>query len=143
MRSWQAIVAAVTTGTALTGTGPAAAADFDGKAPMICAATDLRSCAAARECGPETPESLNAPRFLRINVADKAISGTRPGGEPRTTPVRFEHHEGGRMLLAGVDGPLSWHIDIDEATGDMMLAANGVGPDGPFTAVIYGACILP
>jgi len=140
--AWSMIAAASAVGL-LAGGSAAAAAPFDGSAPMLCAFTELSSCAPGRDCRQETPDSLNVPRFVRVDVKGKTLGGTRPDGQARTTPIEFEAHEAGRTFLGGVDGPLSWHIDVDEASGDMLIAATGMRGDGPFTVGGFGACTVP
>src|SRR4051794_24852922 len=124
--AWLTIATAV---GLLAGASAAAAAPFDGSAPMICAITELSSCGTGHDCRQETPDSLNMPRFLRIDIKGKVLSGTRADGQARTTPIQFEAHEAGRTFLGGVDGPLSWHLDVDEASGDMLIAATGMRGD--------------
>ncbi len=119
---------------------PGFAAAFDGSNPFTCAALDLTSCDADRACRQETPESLNAPRFMRINVADKSVTGQFPNGPDKTTPIQFVGHEDGQMFLGGIDGSLTWHADIDEQNGKMSLTAARNTEDQQLAIVVLGAC---
>lgn len=122
---------------------PVRAEAVDGNKPLLCALVDISSCAPSESgvaCEKETPESANAPRFLRINVADKTISGTRPDGQQRQMSIATVQRVENRLLLQGMDeGPLTWSIAIVEATGQMALT--GTRTDAGF--VVFGACTEP
>ena len=73
----------------------AAAADFDGSKPLICAAIEANDCALGVPCIKGPAEDINVPQFIRLNFADKTISA-----RGRTTGIQnFSRREG--MLEIG------------------------------------------
>jgi len=130
----------------LVGVAPVAAARaqvVDGNKPLLCAVVDISSCAPNAngvDCQKQTPESANVPRFLRIDVAEKSISGMRADGEQRQVSIATVQRTQDRLLLQGIDeGPLSWSIAIAKRTGEM--AFTGTKADVGF--VVFGACTEP
>lgn len=122
---------------------PTWAQAIDANKPLLCALVDIHSCAPSESgvnCQKQTPESANVPRFLRIDVADKNIVGTRSDGEQKNTKIATVQRVQDHLLLQGIDdGPLSWSIAIIESTGAMSLTV--AKPDVGF--VVFGACTEP
>src|SRR6202040_3624615 len=58
------------------------AADFDGKAPLICATIDAHSCDPGETCERGLAADLGLPQFMKIDFAKKTIEGTE-----RSTPI--------------------------------------------------------
>jgi hypothetical protein len=116
---------------------PAAGGPIDGSKPLLCVLSRISSCSSAEACQGETPDSVNLPRFLRLDFGAKTISGTRPDGTKRTTPIGSVQHLPDGLVLQGVDeGPLIWSIEIAQPTGGMALA----GIKGDLGFVIFGDC---
>jgi len=123
---------------------PVSAGDFDGSKPLLCAVTKVFECAPGGGCAEVPPESIDIPRFFKIDFKKKRISAIRPGGTKRTTSIKNLEHIDGKLVLQGAedgregvrDG-LGWTIAIMEDTGQMTLTASGdeVG------FVIFGASI--
>jgi hypothetical protein len=122
--------------------GRAAAGDFDGSRPLICASLDLFSCTSADGCEKETPDSLNAPQFLNIDFGQKVINAPRPDGETRTTAIDAVRQLDDRIVLNGAEGELSWTLAIAQATGKMVLNAAKTDPTEPLGITIFGACTV-
>ena len=120
------------------------AGEFDGSKPLICAVIDIVECEPGGECQRVTAETVNVPRFVRINFEEKQIQATQPDGAVRTTTIERMEHVDGKLILQGAedgiegvrDG-LGWTMAIAEDTGKMVLTASGdeVG------FVVFGACI--
>jgi hypothetical protein len=129
------------TALALALSMPAAvAATFDGSNAFTCTAITLSSCGLDQVCRGETPDTLNAPRFLRVDVADKTITGTYSDQHEKATSIAFVGHGDGQMLLGGIDGAMTWHVSIAEETGAMALTATRVVENAQFAIVVFGAC---
>lgn len=119
----------------------AAAADFDGSTPLVCASMEAFECdSGGIGCRAVTPESIAAPRFLKLDVKKGEIQSTRRD-QPEKMPA--PQHVGGKLILQGVIGKerpdnegLAWTLAVEETSGDMVLTANG--EDAAF--VIFGAC---
>src|SRR6185437_13980579 len=104
----------------------AVAASFDGSNAFTCTAITLSSCGLDQACRGETPDTLNAPRFLHVDVPDKTITGTYSDQREKATSIAFVSHGDGQMLLVGIDGAMTWHVSIAEETGAMALTATRV-----------------
>ena len=122
----------------------APAADFDGSRSLICASVDVIECDEGEACREVTPESINAPRFLKVNFQEKKISTRAGSADKRTTEIQHMGRVDGKLILQGMedgvegvrDG-LGWSLAISEETGKMVLTGSGdqVG------FVLFGACI--
>jgi hypothetical protein len=114
------------------------AADYDGKQPFICAPAEIVACGSGAECGKETATSIDFPPFLRFDIAQNEITGTRPSGEMLKAQIDTVRHTETDMMLQGVDGNAVWSAKIAESTGDMTIVA-ARDQDG---FVAFGACTL-
>ena len=114
----------------------ATAAEFDGKEPLICATTETYECVPGGECLEGTPESINAPQFIRLDFEGKKARATRPDGVERTSDITFSEPNEGELILQGVQGGLGWSMAITPDSGKMTLSASG---DGVIFA-LFGAC---
>jgi hypothetical protein len=104
---------------------------------------DLVECEPGGNCERVTHDSINAPRFLKINFKEKRVSKPDVGEKrPDTMIERMEHVDGKLILQGAEDGiegvrdGLGWTMAISEDSGNMVLTASGdhVG------FVIFGAC---
>jgi len=125
---------------------PAAAGDFDGSKPLICAVMDLVECQPGGKCQQVTAEDVGIPHFLKINFKEKKISATHADGSQRSTEIEnFEKIDGKLIIQGAEDGiegvrdGVGWSLAIAEETGKTVLTASG--DDVGF--VIFGACTLP
>jgi hypothetical protein len=123
------------------GTPPlAAATDFDGQQPLICAANQSFACDIDADCPATPPEEINVPRFLRVSFEEKVIRSKRPTGEVRTTSIEGLRDADDRLILhgteEGADGMFGWDMVIGQTTGRMTLAL----ASNEFAVVVFGAC---
>jgi hypothetical protein len=122
---------------------PATADMFDGSEPLMCALADLVECLPGGQCERVTAESINAPRFWRINFKEKQITTTRAAGKAQTSPIdRMESLDEKLFLqgvedgLEGVKDGLGWSLAIAQESGQMVITASG----GDVAFVAFGAC---
>ena len=125
---------------------PAAAGDFDGSKPLLCAVMDITECGQGGNCQKVMVEDVGIPHFFRINPKEKKISATPETEKKRSTTIKNMEHIDGKLILQGAedgregvrDG-LGWSLAISEESGKMVLTASGdeVG------FVVFGACTLP
>ncbi len=122
--------------TVLLAAQSAAAATYDGQQPFLCAPLDIMSCASDGKCDKETAESVNLPQFLKFDVAQNQITGTRPNGETLRTAIDKVQRLEERMVLQGTEGRIMWSVMVGETSGDMTITAGGdkVG------FVAFGSC---
>jgi hypothetical protein len=111
--------------------GTAAPGDFDGSKLLICAPVEAIDCAAGAACTTGRPEDLGAPRFLRIDVAQKVIVGPQ-----RTSPILFMDKSDDQLLLQGTELGYGWTLVLDQASG--TLSATLVNREG--AVVLFGSC---
>ncbi len=120
------------------------AGDFDGSRQLLCSTVDLVECEPGGNCQRVTHDSINAPKFLKINFKEKSISKPDVGEKRPTTMIERMERVDGKLILQGAedgiegvrDG-LGWTIAISEDKGDMVFSASGdqVG------FVVFGACV--
>ena len=114
---------------------PAAAAPFDGSAPMLCAAITVMDCDPKGECSRRMPEEVNLPTFVRIDVSGRIIASSDGS---RTAEVKLLTRLDGSLILQGAQNRRGWTVAIVEETGKMSAAI----ADGEDAFVVYGACAL-
>ena len=112
------------------------AGNFDGSAPLLCAVVETFECGENGDCQQGTAQSINIPRFLRINFKTKIISGNRVGGEVLTTKIENMERSDGKLILQGTQNGKGWSMVITETTGNMTLSAS----DDRIGFVVFGAC---
>src|SRR5690349_17780115 len=95
------IIAALTFSTF----GTAAAADFDGSNPLICATIDAMDCVPGQDCTKGRAGDMGAPAFLRIDFTKKTIGGTK-----RTTPILSMDTSGKQILFQGKELEYGWTL---------------------------------
>lgn len=111
--------------------GTAAAADFDGSKPLICATIDAMDCVPGQDCTKGRAGDMGAPGFLRIDFTNKTI-----GGPKRTTPILAMDTSGKQILFQGKELEYGWALALDQENGD--FSATMVNRDGAF--VLFGSC---
>jgi hypothetical protein len=114
--------------------GPALASDFDGSKVLICAPVQAFDCAAGEDCGKGLPEEIGAPAFMRIDVPNKAVIGTK-----RTSPILLADRSEAQLLLQGNELGYGWIIAVDQETGKMT--ATLANRENVF--VLFGTCTVP
>lgn len=111
--------------------GSAVAGDFDGSRELLCAPVQAMDCAEGTQCFTGTPAEMGAPAFIRVDAANKRVSGAR-----RTLPVLQLEKTAEQLLLQGADAGQAWAMAIDAATGRMY--ATITGREGAI--VMIGSC---
>ena len=114
-----------------------AAGKHDGSAPLLCVPIGVTECGAEGECKRGTPESVNLPQFMRVDVKAMTI---RSEEQKRESPIKTVEHMNGKLILQGTQGERGWTMLIDEDTG--RLSATVIADGEGF--VVFGACtVLP
>ena len=118
--------------------------DFDGSRPLLFSVISVMECTPDNGCRSVTIESVDIPRFLKIDLNKKTIgpvseSDARPG----STIERVERVDGKLILQGAEDGyesvrdGLGWTIAIAEGTGKVVMTASG----DQVAFVVFGACL--
>jgi len=121
---------------------PSVAADFDGSKPLVCTVITVNECLADGGCKTVSPDDVNLPRYLWVDVAKKSIQDKK-AGEGRKSPIESVKRVDGKLILQGAeegrpdvrDG-FGWTVAIMEDGGQMVMTASGdlVG------VAAFGAC---
>jgi hypothetical protein len=121
---------------ACTAVGPAAAEDYDGSKPLICAALQAISCQPDGQCKQGTVDSLNLPQFFWIDGAAKTIGEKGLDGQIRTGPIQASTQSATHLILQGAADHLGWNATISKVSGKLIFTAT----DGASAQIIFGAC---
>ncbi|HBH62756.1 MAG TPA: hypothetical protein DDX85_13675 [Nitrospiraceae bacterium] len=120
----------------------AGAAGFDGSAPLLCSLTRAFECHEDNGCIAALVTDLNLPRFFKIDVTQKKVTGVKEGG--RTTDIQNVREVDGKLILQGAEDAvenvrdgIGWTVAVMEDSGNLVLT--GSGDDVGFT--VFGACI--
>jgi hypothetical protein len=106
--------------------------DFDGSKPLVCTVISVSECLMDQGCRDVSPEEVNLPRFLWINLDKKVIQSNRSGQDARTSTIESVKEVDNKLLLQGAEQGLEevrdgfgWTIAIMADTGEMVLTASG------------------
>jgi hypothetical protein len=117
----------------------AAAQPFDGSKPLICASFANHLCSVGEHCEAQGHDDSDVPRFFRISVQDKKVTGVRPSGAKVEANIEKVARTASTMFLQGMQENLAWSVAIDEEDGTMILTASNKGNG----MVVFGECIVP
>ena len=106
---------------------PAAAAGLDGTEPVTCATSVTFDCAPNGDCIKDSPEAINLPRLIRLDLPAKKAFTKWASGEERTADIAMFRLEGGRLVLQGVQNGNGWSLTVVQESGAMSLAIAGDG----------------
>lgn len=112
------------------------AGSFDGSAPLLCAVIDAIECGADGNCVMGSAESENLPQFIHISVKEKIIKATKGSGVERVSKIRQIDHNGGKLIMQGVEDGRGWNIVISEETGKLAATV----ADDRVGFIVFGAC---
>jgi hypothetical protein len=122
------------------------AGDFDGSKPLLCTVIDVTECIMGEGCKQVTPEEINLPRYLWIDVGKKIIRNKKKSDASRKSKIERVKEVDNKLIIQGAeqgredvrDG-FGWTIAIMQDTGQMVLTASGdlVGD------VVFGTCTRP
>lgn len=117
--------------TACLPLGTAMAADFDGSKTLICAPTEAVNVLAGEELVKERPSDIGAPSFLRVDIANKKITGPK-----QVTPIKYVEKNDMQILLQGTELGFGWTIALDRQAGAMTITF----VDRTGAVVLSGTC---
>src|SRR5262249_59768742 len=113
----------------LAGPGTAAAAaKYDGSAPMKCTIEAVFVCPEAALCTRGTAQTVSLPPVVTVDVANRVISGSATG---RTAQITAVGRGAGQLLIHGEEVQTlgkAWGLNVAEDTGAMSGA--GLSPVG-------------
>jgi hypothetical protein len=120
------------------------AGDFDGSRPLLFSVISAVECTPDSGCHAVTIESVDLPRFLKIDFNKKTIGPvSERDARPDSAIERMERVDGKLILQGAEDGyesvrdGLGWTIAISEGTGGVVMTASG----DQVAFVVFGACL--
>jgi len=135
MKPWSVpLVTALLIATSVSPASLAAAGSYDGSRPLLCAVDLIMECDSYGRCERHLPD-LSAPKFIRVDVAGKTLTGD---GNQKI-PLGTVTHMDGQLILQGGENGRSWSATISEDSGRMAAALI----DNDYTFSLFGACAIP
>jgi hypothetical protein len=110
--------------------------DLTGKDRLLCTAVHVMQCTSDGECQNTTPQQLNLPEFVEVDLKARMVSTTKASGENRTSPIGNVTREGGLIVFQGVQTGRAFSFVIGESGG--LASVSVAGED--MTVSIFGAC---
>ena len=118
--------------------------DFDGSRPLLFSVISAMECTPDNECRTVKIESVDLPRFLKIDFNKKTIGPvSESDARPDSVIERMERGDGKLIIQGAEDGyesvrdGLGWTIAISEDTGRVVMTASG----DQVAFVVFGACL--
>ncbi len=123
-------------GFAVTSIAPAIADDVRDTRLLLCASVEAHVCLEASECRRFHTESLEIPRFIKVDTQTGTLSTTEASGDNRQSTAEHVTRTGGRVILQGFENGRAYSFDIEEITGLATFSASEVGR----SITVFGAC---
>lgn len=116
----------------------AAASDFDGTKPLLCAVVEIVECAPGTGCIKGVSENWQFPQFVKIDFKEKMMTGMFRNERQPSAPIDKVEVQEGMLILHGTQNGRAWNMVISQQTGHMTgtIAAND------FSFTVFGACIV-
>ena len=105
---------------------------------LICDAGLVVDCSAEGECSTGSPESVDLPRFLRLDLTAKQLTSPSPGFDSETTRLGGVDRADGLISVNGRGrAGRVFALSIDESSG--ALRASVLADD--FAFLVFGGCV--
>jgi len=107
--------------------------------PLSCVFFQAFECTPEDGCEATTPEELDAPRLIKIDLAEgKLVAASRTAGALEST-IKLSERVGENLILQGLDGALPWSLTLNSETH--LLTGAATDDDSGF--VMFGICVPP
>ncbi len=116
--------------------GPARADDLTGADRFLCACASVSVCCEGGECASGSPDELDVPQFVEVDMVQKRINTTKASKLNRTSPIDNLKRVEGKIVLQGLENQRAYSFLIDEKTGSLSAA---VARDG-CSVTAFGTC---
>lgn len=119
---------------ALSASGAAWAATFDGKTALVCTVSELYECAPASGCGPVSAQDTDDVRHLKVDFKAKTVKLAHVD-TAHTSQIDSVETVDGKLVLQGIEDGFAdapdgggWTMAIDDTYGTLgiTLARNAV-----------------
>ncbi len=112
------------------------AGDVSNSKKLICAPVTAVECGVEGSCDRGTAESIDFPRFIRIDLEKRLALGEAPDGKTRTSKIMNVVDSEGSLILQGAQLGRGWSAVINKATGRLVVTVSA----SDFAVVVFGAC---
>ncbi len=112
------------------------AGDVTGAKKLICAPVTAVECGVEGNCDRGTAESIDVPRFIRIDLEKRLALGEAPDGKTRTSKIMNVVDSEGSLILQGAQLGRGWSAVINKATGKFVVTTSAAD----FAFVVFGSC---
>jgi hypothetical protein len=92
-------------------------------------------CDADGRCERHLPDGADSPKFIRVDVAAKAVSADGNKKSVLKSVARVD----GELILQGSENGRGWSATVDEETGAMAAAVI----EQDYTFSLFGTCTIP
>ena len=116
--------------------GPARADDLTDAVRFICSSGSVAVCCEGGACATGTPDELDIPQFIEVDMVQKRVNTTKASQLNRTSPIDNLKRVDGKIVLQGIENQRAYSFLIDEKTGSVSVA---VAHDG-CTVTAFGSC---
>jgi len=123
-------------GFGMIGIAPAIADDVRNTRLLLCASVEAHVCLEASECKRFHTESLEIPRFIKVDTQAGTLTTTAASGDNRQSTAEHVTRTDGRVILQGFEKGRAYSFDIEELTGLATFSASEVGR----SITVFGAC---
>lgn len=105
---------------------------------LICDAGFVIDCSAEGECTTGSPESVDLPRFLQLDLTAMELTSPSPGFDGEATPLGGVDRVAGRIVINGHGrAGRVFSLSIHEGTGAMRASVLA----DEFAFLVFGGCV--
>lgn len=122
--------------SSLASARPAPADDLTGADRLLCVTIEVTACTEDHSCHAMSPEELNVPRFVEVDLTSRILATTEASGENRQTRVEHLRRDDGLIVLQGMEQARAFSIMIAETSGNLTAAVTRED----LGVVVFGAC---
>ena len=115
---------------------PSLAGDISNAKKLICAPVTAVECGVEGRCERGTAESIDFPRFIRIDLDKRLTLGEGSDGKIRSSKILNVVDSDGSIILQGAQLGRGWSAVINKATGKLVVTAAAAD----FAFIVFGAC---
>ena len=117
--------------------------NISGADKVLCASATVVLCVDSGACESMSPEELNVPQFINVDLKKRRLHSTEASGQNRSTKINKVTRDEGFIYLQGIEDGLpdqtdggGWTISIGKDTGRMV----GAGAGKQLGLILFGAC---
>ena len=110
--------------------------NISGADKVLCASATVVLCVDSGACESMSPEELNVPQFINVDLKKRRLHSTEASGQNRSTKINKVTRDEGFIYLQGIEDGRAFSFVINEATG---LSTAAVARQD-ISVTVFGAC---